>query len=80
MKIPDHNSDFRELRNNFLGQKLKFFDADPDPGSEIFLTMDPGSRMKKFGSGINKKRKFAISLPPYLPPPPPFHRLLHMHH
>jgi hypothetical protein len=31
---------FRELRNIF---ELKFFDADPDPGSGIFLNMDPGS-------------------------------------
>jgi hypothetical protein len=30
---------------------LKFFDADADPGSGIFLTVDPG--WKKFGSGIN---------------------------
>jgi hypothetical protein len=28
---------------------LKFFDADPDPGSGIFLTRDPG--WKKFGFG-----------------------------
>jgi hypothetical protein len=34
---------------------LKFFDADPDPGSEIFLTLDLGSGMKKFGSGIREK-------------------------
>jgi len=26
---------------------------DPDPGSEIFLTLDPGPGMEKFGSGIN---------------------------
>jgi hypothetical protein len=32
---------------------LKFFDADPDPGSGIFLTLDPGSAMEKFRSGIN---------------------------
>jgi hypothetical protein len=30
---------------------LKFFDADP--GSGIFLTLDPGSGMEKFGTGIN---------------------------
>jgi hypothetical protein len=30
---------------------LKFFDADPDLGSGIFLTMDLG--WKKFGFGIN---------------------------
>jgi hypothetical protein len=32
---------FRELRNNFLGYILQFFDADP------------GSGMEKLGSGIN---------------------------
>jgi hypothetical protein len=32
---------------------LKFFDADPDPGSGIFLNLDPGSGMEKFWSGIN---------------------------
>jgi hypothetical protein len=38
----------RELRNNFSGLKiLKFFDADPDPGFGIFLTLDPGSGMEK---------------------------------
>jgi hypothetical protein len=26
---------------------LKSFDADPDPGSGIFLTLDPGSGMEK---------------------------------
>jgi hypothetical protein len=30
---------------------LKFFDADP--GSGIFLPLDPGSGMEQFGSGIN---------------------------
>jgi hypothetical protein len=29
---------------------LKFFKADPDPGSEICLTLDPGC--KKFGFGM----------------------------
>jgi hypothetical protein len=31
---------------------LKFFDAIPE-GSRIFLTLDPGFGMEKFGSGIN---------------------------
>jgi hypothetical protein len=38
---------FRELRNNFWVKRLKFFDADADPG--FFLTLDPG--WKKFRSG-----------------------------
>jgi hypothetical protein len=35
---------FRELRKNFWVQNsvLKFFDVDPNPGSGIFLTRDPG--------------------------------------
>jgi hypothetical protein len=38
----------------FLGLKiLKLFDADP--GSGIFLTLDPGLKMGKFGSGILEK-------------------------
>jgi hypothetical protein len=40
MNIPDHIS---ESWKQFFGLKiLKFFDADPDPGSGIFLTPDPG--------------------------------------
>ncbi len=45
MNIPDHI-------NNFFGLKiLKFFDVYP--GSRIFLAMDPGSVIEKFGSEIN---------------------------
>ncbi len=37
---------FRELKNSFFGLKiLKFFDADPDPGSEIRNLFDPGSEI-----------------------------------
>ncbi len=45
----------RELRNNFGRKILKFFDADPDSGSGIFLTLVPGSGMEKFGSGITSR-------------------------
>jgi hypothetical protein len=40
----DTESYFRELRNNFLGKKLKFLDAAayPDPGSGNLFTRDPG--------------------------------------
>ncbi len=48
MSISDHISE--SLETIFW---VKLFDADPDPGSGIFLTLDPGSRMEKFGSGIN---------------------------
>ena len=34
---------------------LKLVDADPDPASGIFLALDPGSRMEKFGFWIRDK-------------------------
>jgi hypothetical protein len=51
MNIPDHI--FESLKQFFGLKILKFFDADPDPGSGIFLILDPGPGMEKFGSGIN---------------------------
>ncbi len=41
---------FQELRNNFWVKILKFFDADRDPGSGIFLTLDPGWKNSDPGS------------------------------
>ncbi len=39
---PDPGSYFRELRNNFLCKKLKFYAySDPDPGSGNLFTRDP---------------------------------------
>jgi hypothetical protein len=32
----------------------KFFDEGPDPGLGIFLTLDPGFMMEKFGSGTQE--------------------------
>jgi hypothetical protein len=40
MNIPDHISE--SLETIFRLRILKFFYSDPDPGSEIFLTLDPG--------------------------------------
>jgi hypothetical protein len=40
MNIPDHISE--SLKTNFGLNILQFFDADADPGSGIFLTLDPG--------------------------------------
>jgi hypothetical protein len=41
---------FRELRNNFFGAKiLKFFDADPDPGSWIRNLFNLGSGIRNPG-------------------------------
>jgi hypothetical protein len=45
MKILDQS-----LETIFCVKIHKFFDADP--GFDIFLTLDPGSGMKKIGSGI----------------------------
>jgi hypothetical protein len=53
IKIPiwdEHPGSYlRELRNNFL----KFFDVDPDPGSGIFLSRNPGWKSLDPGSRIN---------------------------
>ncbi len=40
MYLPDHFSE--SLETVFRVKILKFFYADPDPGSGIFLTLDPG--------------------------------------
>ncbi len=41
---------------------LKFFDADPDPGCGIFLTLDPGLGIEKFGSRIWDKHPGSATL------------------
>jgi hypothetical protein len=51
MNIPDHISE--SLETIFGFKILKLFDVDPNPGSGIFLTRDPG--WKTFGSGIRDK-------------------------
>jgi hypothetical protein len=52
MNIPDHISE--SLETIFWLKILKFFDADPDPGSGIRNLFDhgSGSGMANFGSGI----------------------------
>jgi hypothetical protein len=40
MNIPNHISE--SLETIFWIKILKFFDADPDQGSEIISTLDPG--------------------------------------
>jgi hypothetical protein len=54
MNILDHNI-FESLETNFWVKKkiLKFFHADPDRGSGIFLTLDPGWKISDPGFGIN---------------------------
>jgi hypothetical protein len=49
MNIPDHISE--NLEAIFWLKILKFFDADADPGSRIFLTLDPGSGRKNSDPG-----------------------------
>jgi hypothetical protein len=54
MDIPDHFSE--SLETVFRAEKiLKFFDqhAEPDPGSGILLTLDPGWKNSDPGSWIN---------------------------
>jgi hypothetical protein len=49
LNIPDHNSE--SLVTVFGLKLLTFFDVDP--GSGIFLTLDPGWRNSDPGSGID---------------------------
>jgi hypothetical protein len=51
MNIPDHISESIET---IFGLKIvKFFDADPDAGSGIYLTLDPGWKKSDSESRIN---------------------------
>jgi hypothetical protein len=65
MSIPDYISESLEII--FRVKILKFFDADPDHGSGIFLTLDPGWG-KKFGSGIRDKHPVPATLVTYNSP------------
>ncbi len=58
MNISDHI--FKGLETIFWVKILKFFDADPD--SWIFLTLDPGFGVEKFGSGIRDKHPGSATL------------------
>jgi hypothetical protein len=61
MNIPDNIS--KSLETIFLWLKiLKFFVVDSDPGSGIFVTLDLGSGMEKFGSGIRNKHPGSATL------------------
>jgi hypothetical protein len=53
MNIPDHISESLETIFLVKNTLMYFFDADPDPGSEIFETLDPGWKNSNPGSGIN---------------------------
>ncbi len=50
MNIPDHISG--SLGTTFW-DKIHLFDADPDPGSGIFVTLDSGWKIFGPGYGIN---------------------------
>jgi hypothetical protein len=56
MNIPEHI--YERLQTFFFVKIFKFFNADPDPGSGIFLTLDQGSGMEKFGSGITSQIRY----------------------
>jgi hypothetical protein len=56
----DHIS--KSLGTIFWLKNTKFFYADPDPGSGIFWTLDPGSGMKQFGSRIRDKHPGSVTL------------------
>jgi hypothetical protein len=60
MNIPVHIAE--SLETVFWVNKHKFVDVDPAPGSEIFLTLDPGSGMEKFGSGIRDNHPGSATL------------------
>ena len=48
---------FRELRKKIFGLKIpKFCYADPDPGSGIFLTLDPLAGMEKLAPLFQDKQ------------------------
>jgi hypothetical protein len=51
MNIPDHISE--SLETIFLAKNDEFFAADPNSGSGIFLTVDPGWKNSDPGSGKN---------------------------
>jgi hypothetical protein len=59
MNIPDHISE--SLETIFWVKILKFFDADAGSWNR-FLTLDPGSGMEKFGSGIRDKHPGSATL------------------
>jgi hypothetical protein len=42
---------------------LKFFVADPDPGSDALFTPDPRYGMEKFESGVGDKHPGSTTLP-----------------
>ncbi len=50
------------LETIFRGKYSYIFNADPDSGSGFFLTLDPGSGMEKFGSGIWDKHLESATL------------------
>jgi hypothetical protein len=56
MNIPDHISE--SLETIFGLKILKFFDGDPDPGSGIFLTLDPDPEWKNSDPGSGSEQLF----------------------
>ncbi len=46
-RINNPDNIFESVETIFWVKILNFFDADPDPGSGIFLTLDSGSEIEK---------------------------------
>jgi hypothetical protein len=59
MNIPDNFSE--SLETVFKIKKLKFFDADPDPGSRIVSTLDSGLKLERDESRIRITAKMTLS-------------------
>ncbi len=60
MSNPNHISE--NLETIFRVKILEILDTDQDPGSGIFLTLDLGSGMDKFGTGIRDKHPGSATL------------------
>jgi hypothetical protein len=57
MSIPD-----QFLETAFLVKILKCFDSDADLGSGIFMTLDPGWKKKREGSGSGRPKNMRIRI------------------
>jgi hypothetical protein len=62
MNIPDHFSESLDTVFSVKNTVPKFFDADPDPGSGIFLTLNPGSVIRDGKIRIRDKHPGSATL------------------
>ncbi len=61
MNMPDHLSE--SLETIFMVNNTFVLDADLDRGPGTFLSLDPGSAIEKFGTGIRDKHPESATLP-----------------